>query len=169
MTDITARTRTITWQDPLAAAQQALTLSGLDYLQAMVDGRVPPPPIAVLMGFGPAEVAAGRVIFTVEPAEYHYNPIGVVHGGLISTLCDSALGCAIQTLLPAGTGYTTIELHVNFVRALTRDTGLIRCEANVLHVGRRLATAEAKVTDRAGKLYGHATTTCMVFPSNGDQ
>jgi uncharacterized protein (TIGR00369 family) len=158
------RTRTVEWEDPMLMAQTGMTMNGLDYLQMMIAGKLPPPPIAVLMGFGVAEVDKGRAVFTVEPGEYHYNPIGVVHGGLISTLCDSALGCAIHTMLSAGTGYTTLELHVNFVRPLTRDTGLVRCEANVLHVGRRMGTAEAKVTDRNGKLYGHATTTCMIFP-----
>ena len=158
-----ARERTVTWQDPLSGVAAARSLSGLDYLKAIQSGALPPPPIAVLMGFGLEEVAPGRAVFTVVPAEYHYNPIGSVHGGLAATLFDSALGCAIHTVLEAGTGYVTLELHVNFVRGLTRDTGKVRCVASVLHVGGRVATAEAKLLDLAGTLYGHATTTCMLL------
>lgn len=161
------RTRTVTWNDPLPAAQVGLTMSGLEYMQALIAGQFPPPPVAVLLNFRLAEVASGRAVFVCEPGEYHYNPIGVVHGGLIATLLDSALGCAVHTTLPAGVGYTTLELHVNFVRPLTKDTGEIRCEGTVLHAGKRMATAEAKVFDRDGRLYGHGTTTCMIFPANG--
>jgi uncharacterized protein (TIGR00369 family) len=160
------RTRTIMWEDPHRLTQAGLNRSGLDFMRAMIAGELPPPPIAVLLDFRLAEVSEGRAVFICTPGEQHYNPIGVVHGGLISTLCDSAMGCAIHTALPAGVGYTTIELHINLIRALTRDTGEIRCEGSVLHTGRRMATAEAKVFDRQNKLYGHATTTCMVFPAS---
>ncbi|HEY0035194.1 MAG TPA: PaaI family thioesterase, partial [Longimicrobium sp.] len=95
--------------------------------------------------------------------EYHYNPIGVVHGGLAATMADSAMGCAVHSTLPAGAGYTTLEFKINFVRPLTRDTGRVLCEARTIHVGGRVATAEARVTDAEGRLYAHATTTCMVF------
>jgi uncharacterized protein (TIGR00369 family) len=159
------RTRTITWEDPMAGAKLGATMSGMDYLQAMLAGKIPAPPIAQTLDFRLAEVSEGHAVFTGKPAEFHYNPIGVVHGGLIATLLDSALGCSIHSMLPTGTGYTTLELHVNFVRPLTRETGEIRCEANVLHMGKRLGTAEAKVFDSAGKLYGHGTTTCMIFPA----
>ncbi len=162
------RIRTITWDDPMICAQAATQMAGLDFLRAMIAGQYPPPPIAITMDFRLTEVDAGRAVFVCTPSEFHYNPIGVVHGGLISTLCDSALGCAVQTLQPQGMGYTTLELHVNLTRAVTRETGEIRCEANVLHSGRRMATAEAKVTDSKGKLYGHATTTCLVFPIGGE-
>jgi uncharacterized protein (TIGR00369 family) len=158
------RTRTITWEDPSVLAQAALTRSGLEFMRAMIAGELPQPPVALLMDFRLAEVSEGHAVFVCTPGEQHYNAIGVVHGGLISILCDSALGCAVHTTLPLGVAYTTIELHVNLIRPLTRDTGEIRCEANVLHTGRRMATAEAKVTDKQGKLYGHGTTTCMVFP-----
>lgn len=161
------RTLTVTWDDPMVYVQHAATMSGLEIMQAMIAGQFPPPPIARLMNFTLGEVDKGRAVFTAEPAEYHYNPIGVVHGGLISTLLDSALGCAVHTTLPAGVLYTTLELHVNFVRPLTQHTGPVRCEAQVLHSGRRMATAEAKVTDAGGKLYGHGTTTCMIFPAGG--
>ncbi len=161
-----ARTRTITWDDPTPGTQAAPALSGLEYMQALIAGTLPHPPISVLMNFRLVEAAFGRSVFVGEPAEYHYNPIGMVHGGLVATLLDSALGCAVHTTLPAGVGYTTLELHVNFVRPVTKDTGELRCEGVVLHAGRRLATAEAKVFDGAGKLYGHGTTTCMVFPAD---
>jgi uncharacterized protein (TIGR00369 family) len=168
-TEMNGRTRTVTWQDPLISAAAARGMSGIDFLRAMVNGKLPPPPIGVLLGMSVLEVEPGRVVFGIEPDEYHYNPIGVVHGGVASTLCDSAMGCAIQSTLPAGVGYTTLELHVNFVRPLTRDTGPVRCEAEVIHVGGRTATAQARLLDREGKLYSHATTTCIIFRPEGGQ
>src|SRR5829696_5895827 len=159
------RTRTVTWEDPRALAEAGRNLSGLEYLQRIVEGSLPRPPISALMNFGLAELGEGRAVFTVEPAEYHYNPIGVVHGGLAATLLDSAMGCAVHSTLPAGAGYTTLEVKVNYIRALTAGTGEVRCEARVIHVGGRTATAEGKVLDAAGKLYAHATTTCIIFRS----
>jgi uncharacterized protein (TIGR00369 family) len=158
-----ARTRTFTWDDPRALAEAARGLSGLEFLRKVVSGELPRPPITALMNFGFAELSEGRAVFTVEPAEYHYNPIGVVHGGLAATLLDSAMGCAVHSTLPAGAGYTTLEIKVNFVRPLTAGTGRVRCEAQVIHVGGRTATAEGRVVDASGKLYAHATTTCIVF------
>lgn len=158
------RTRTISWEDPVEAFSRGSELSGIDYLYAIRDGELPPPPIAALMGFAPVEVEEGRVVFAVEPAEYHYNPIGLVHGGLAATLLDSAMGCAVQTLLPAGVGYTTLEVKVNYVRPMTRDTGRVLAEATVLHRGSRVATAEGRVfAEDTGKLLAHGTTTCMVL------
>ena len=158
-----ARTRTVSWEDPRALAEAARGLTGLEFLRKVASGELPRPPISALMNFGLAELDEGRAVFTAEPAEYHYNPIGVVHGGLAATLLDSAMGCAVHSVLPAGAGYTTLEIKVNFVRALTAETGLVRCEARVIHVGGRTATAEGKVLDAAGKLYAHATTTCIIF------
>ncbi len=129
----------------------------------MADGELPAAPIARLMDFEFVEVGEGKVVFAVEPAEYHYNPIGAVHGGLACTLVDSAMGCAVHTMLPAGTGYTTLELKTNFLRTITADTGRLFCEGKIVHVGGRIATAEARLMDESGKLYCHATTTCMVF------
>ncbi|HEY7350402.1 MAG TPA: PaaI family thioesterase [Ktedonobacterales bacterium] len=165
MSDIetSARTRTITWEDPMPTAQIGRAMSGLDYLRAMQSGEVPPAPIAVLLGMSFVEVEEGRVVFAAQPAEYHYNPIGVVHGGLAATLLDSALGCAVHSALPAGTGYTTLEIKVNFVRPITRDTGEIRCEGKIIYQGGRIATAEGRITDAEGKLYAHGTTTCIIF------
>src|ERR671914_757001 len=159
------RTRTFSWEDPKALAEAARGLTGLEFLRKVVSGELPRPPISALMNFGLAELEEGRAVFTVEPAEYHYNPIGVVHGGLAATLLDSAMGCAVHTTLPAGAGYTTLEIKVNYVRAMTAETGLVRCEARLIHLGGRAGTAEGKIIDAAGKLYAHGTTTCIIFRS----
>jgi uncharacterized protein (TIGR00369 family) len=157
------RTRTITWKDPRPLAEAGTALSGLEFLQKIVNGELPPPPLAALMNFNVVEVGEGRAVFAVYPAEYHYNPIGVVHGGLAATLLDSAMGCAVHSTLPAGAGYTTLEIKVNFIRAITADTGRVRCEAKIVHAGGRTATAEGRVVDEAGKLYAHGTTTCLIL------
>jgi uncharacterized protein (TIGR00369 family) len=157
------RTRTVSWQDPLAGVEAAREMSGLEFLRAMGRGDLPAPPLADLMGFGFAEIEEGRVVFECVPAEYHYNPIGTVHGGLACALFDSAMGCAVHTMLPAGVGYTTVELKVNFLRPISVRTGRVLCEGETIHVGGRIATAEARLLDEGGKLYGHATTTCMIF------
>src|SRR5918998_207440 len=162
-TEKNTRTRTVSWEDPRSLAEAGRSLSGLEYLRKIVAGELPRPPISALMNFGISELEEGRAVFTVEPAEYHYNPIGVVHGGLAATLLDSAMGCAVHSTLPAGAGYTTLEIKVNYVRAMTSETGEVRCEARVVHVGGRTATAEGRVTDAAGKLYAHGTTTCIIF------
>jgi len=159
------RTRTITWEDPRALAEAARALSGIEFLQKIVNGELPPPPLAALMNFDLVEVGEGYAVFAVEPAEYHYNPIGVVHGGLAATLLDSAMGCAVHSTLPAGTGYTTLEIKVNFIRAMSANTGRVRCEAKIVHVGARTATAEGRVVDESGKLYAHGTTTCLILRS----
>ena len=157
------RTRTLSWEDPAPGAEAAMQMSGLEYLRAMMRGELPAPPMAALMGFGFVEVDEGRVVFECMPAEYHYNPIGVVHGGFACTLFDSAMGCAVHTELPVGAGYTTVELKVNLLRPITAETGRLLCEGETIHVGGRIATAEARLKDESGRLYGHATTTCMIF------
>src|SRR3954453_7064524 len=133
------RTRTITWEDPAPNFEQARSLSGMEYLQAMMNGTLPPPPMAMTLGMSLVEIGEGRAVFAAEPAEYHYNPIGVVHGGLAATLLDTATGCAVQTLLPKGVAYTTLALNMIFVRAITRDTGRVLCEADVVHRGGTIA------------------------------
>ena len=138
--------------------------SGLELLRGMMEGRYPAPPIARLIGFELAEVEEGRVVFTGRPALEHYNPIGSVHGGYAATLLDSCMGCAVHSGLEAGLGYTTLEFKVNFVRAMTVDTGLVRAEGKVIHGGRQAAVAESRLTDETGRLLAHATTTCLVFP-----
>jgi uncharacterized protein (TIGR00369 family) len=162
-TDAT-RTRTITWQDPTTVAEAGAAMRGLDYMRALAAGELPPPPIAVVMSMGPIEVEAGKVVFEGNPGEEHYNPIGVVHGGYASTLLDSALGCAVHTTLEPGVAYTSLGLEVKFVRPITRDTGRVLARAEVVHRGRRQATAEAKLVEAStGKLLATGTTTCMIF------
>jgi uncharacterized protein (TIGR00369 family) len=162
-----ARDLSISWDDPVASAARAARMSGLDALRAIMAGELPPPPIALLMGMEPVEVAEGRAAFAADPGERHYNPIGVVHGGLAATLLDSAMGCAVQTTLPARVGYTTLELKVNFTRPITRDTGRVLCRAEVVHRGGRVATAEGRVfAEETGKLLAHGTTTCLILPAD---
>ena len=164
------RSRTVTWEDPLELASRGRGMSGIEHLRAMIAGELPPPPIAYTLGMLLIEVDEGRAVFEAHPAEYHYNPIGVVHGGLAATLLDSATGCAVQTTLPAGVGYTTLELKTNFVRPIAQDTGRVLCEAEVVHRGGTIATAEGKLyAEQSGKLLAHGTSTCLIFghDSNG--
>ncbi len=158
-----ARTRTFSWDDPLVGVRAARAMGGLAYLQAMLEGQVPAAPIAKALDFRPVAFSEGRAVFAVRPQEFHYNPIGTVHGGLAATLLDSAMGCAVSSTLPPGVGYTTLELKVNLVRAITRETGELRCEGITVHVGGRIATAEGRLTDAAGVLYAHGTTTCLIL------
>ena len=158
-----SRHLTVHWDDPAASAAAATRVAGLAFLEGIRDGRLPSPPIARLLGFTLTEVEPGRAVFECEPSESQYNPIGSVHGGVISTLLDAALSCAVHATLPAGTAYTTAELKVNFVRPIVTGTGRLRSEGKVIHTGSRLATAEARLTDAAGKLYAHVVGTCVVL------
>ncbi len=139
------------------------TLTGLQFLEGLRDGRFPRAPIAALLDFKPVELESGRVVFAAEPSASHYNPLGTVHGGYVSTLLDSCMGCAIHSMLEAGQAYTTLELKVNFVKALSEKTGPIRAEGKVIHVGRQTATAEGRLVDANNRLLAHGTTTCLVF------
>ncbi len=138
---------------------------GLAWLEALARGEVEPPPAARLVGLSLVEVERGRAVFALEPQARHYNPMGVVHGGIISTILDTAMGCAVQSMLPAGTGYTTTDLHVTFVRAITEATGRVTAEGRSLHAGGRLATADGRLTDATGRLLAHAVTSCFVMPA----
>lgn len=158
-----ARERIVHWSDPAALAERAKTSSGLDFLSAMAGRKVPMPPVATLLGFALIEVSDGRAVFEYEPHESHYNPIGSVHGGVISSVFDAALGCAIHTKLPQGVGYTTVEAKTTFLRPVFSTTGKLRCEAKALHFGRSVGASEATLVDPAGKLYAHATSTCLVL------
>ena len=149
--------------DPREVAAQGLQLSGMQYIHAIFSGELPAPPISELIGFRGVSADPGRAVFEMEPGPQHYNPIGSVHGGVALTLLDSAMGCAVHTLLEAGVGYTTLEVKTNLVRPITAETGLIRCEGVVIHRGSRVATAEGKLTDSNGKLLAHGTTTCLIF------
>jgi uncharacterized protein (TIGR00369 family) len=161
------RKLTVTWDNPFIGAETSKTMTGLDYLRAIERGDIPPPPIAKLLGFRLKRVDLGEAVFELEPGEHHYNPIGMVHGGVASTVLDSAMGCAVHSTLPAGTGYSTIELKINFIRPLSSKTGKVLCEARVIHTGGRIATAEGKLVDKDSKLYAHATTTCIIFDPRG--
>lgn len=162
------RTRTITWEDPTATARDGLELSGLEYMRSFAEHRRSPTPIARTLGLEAVEFDEGKAIFACEPAEYHYNPMGIVHGGLAATLLDSAMSCAVHTTLAVGERYTTLELKVNFVRAITAATGRIRAEGKVVHRGGTIATAEGRVfAERDGKLLAHGVTTCLVSPAAG--
>lgn len=147
----------------LARPEQVAGKSGLQAMQAMLAGELPYPHIAETLDFSLVEVGPGLAIFQGTPQLKHYNPLGSVHGGWFATLLDSALGCAVHTALPAGRGYTTAELGVNIVRAATVHSGPLRAIGKVLHCGRQLATAEARIVGPDDKLYAHATTTCLVF------
>jgi uncharacterized protein (TIGR00369 family) len=164
MSDNGHRTRTFTWQDPMPTAQLARERSGMEMLQAVIAGTAAPPPIADLLGMTLIEVGEGRAVFAVEPAEWMYNPIGSVHGGIAATLLDSCMGCAIHSTLPAGVGYATSDLQIRYSRGITLDTGRVLAEGTVVHVGRRLATAEGRLTVQdTGKLLAHATTGCVLI------
>ena len=148
----------------VATPQQAAGRSGLDLLRAMLRGELPYPPIARTLDFQLLEVDEGRAVFQGKPGPSHLNPMGGIHGGWYATLLDSALGCAVHTLMPAGRGYTTAELGINLVKAINpAKAQRVRAEARVLHCGRQLATAEAKLVGPDGTLYAHGTTTCLVF------
>lgn len=163
-TQAAPRTRTFTWSDPTANAAQLGRRGGLDLLRAMIAGEVPAPPVMHLLGMGAMTVDEGRVTVELQPQEFHYNPLGGVHGGVLSTLLDTATGCAVHTTLPAGVGYTSLDLNVKFLRPVTVDSGLLQCEGTVLQRGRRTALAEARLTDGGGRLVAHATSTCLLFP-----
>jgi uncharacterized protein (TIGR00369 family) len=157
------RTLSVEWEDPVALAEAGRRMAGIDFLRAIRDARLPAPPIARLLGFDLVEVEPGRAVFELVPGEHHYNPIGVVHGGLAMTLLDSAMGCAVQTQMPAGGGYTTLEAKTNLVRPITSATGRLRAIGKLVHAGKRVATAEGRLEDAQGKLCAHATTTCLIF------
>ena len=157
------RTAEVKWHDPVELAQAARSMAGLEFLRAMRDGRLPHPPICTLLGYTLTEVEPGHAVFEITAGERHYNPIGVVHGGIAMTLLDSAMGCAVQTKMPAGGGYTTLEAKTNLVRAITSETGRLRAIGKVVHAGKRVATAEARLEDPSGKLYAHASSTCIVL------
>ena len=166
LTETTDRELTVQWSDPAALAQAGMRMSGLDYLRAIGGGDLPMPPIARLLGFEGIDVEEGRVVFSCTPGEQHFNPIGVVHGGLAMTLLDSAMGCAVHSTLPAGTGYTSLEAKVNFTRSITIETGRVLAEGSVVHRGSRVATAEGRlIAEATGKLLAHASTTCLVMPT----
>jgi uncharacterized protein (TIGR00369 family) len=163
LTLATERSRAYDWDDPAISAAAARKLDGAEFLAAILNGSLPAAPVARTLDFAPVTVQPGTVVFEFTPAEFHYNPIGTVHGGVLSTLCDSACGCAVQSMLPAGTYYTSLDLSVKFLRPVSSGTGPMACTGTVIHLGGRSALAEARLTDAAGKLFAHATSSCMIF------
>lgn len=161
---MTRREATIHWSDPAEGLAVMPTLGGLEFLQKMIVGEVPGPPIASHFGMRLVEVGEGTATFECTPDESHYNPIGSVHGGLVCTLLDSALGCAAQTMLPAGVGYTSIEIKVNYLRPVMPDSGPLVCVGRVTKPGRRVTFAEGEVRDRSGKVVATASGSLLVFP-----
>lgn len=157
------RHRAYTWEDPSRLAEAARSRDGLDFLRAMASGELPPPPITQTVGSEVDSVEPGRVVFALTPAEHHYNPIGSVHGGIYATLLDSACGCAAQSTLPAGVGYTSLDLSVKFLRAITVETGRVTCTGEVVHAGRRTALARAQIHDGQERLLAEASSTCMIL------
>jgi uncharacterized protein (TIGR00369 family) len=139
------------------------SMAGLDFVRAIFEGKLPAPPIMQTVEPFDSTAEPGVVVIQSTPGFRHYNPIGLVHGGYAATLLDSAMGLAVHTMLPAGTGYTTLEFKISFIKGMTRDTGPVRTEGRTLNVGRRAATAEARITDAKGRLLAHGTTTCLVF------
>ncbi|MFD5871356.1 PaaI family thioesterase [Streptomyces sp. NPDC060322] len=162
------RTRTYEWEDPALTAAAVGRSSGLDFLREIQEGRLAPAPVSATVGFALDEVEKGRVVFTLVPGEEHYNPIGSVHGGIYATLLDSAAGCAVQSTLPPGMAYTSLDLTVKFLRRITVDTGAVRAVGTVVSAGRQTALAQAQLVDVTGRVLAHATSTCMLFPLPAD-
>jgi uncharacterized protein (TIGR00369 family) len=157
------RSRTVTWHDPSKPAAVGLTMNGIDYLHAMVEGTIPPPPIAQLVQMSLLEAEPGRVVFTCRPDESAYNPIGAVHGGLVCTLLDSVAGCALHSTLPAGQGYTSVEIKVSYLKAVRATSGLLTAVGTVVKAGSRVGFTEGVVTDESGSAVATATSTLLVF------
>ncbi|MET7924558.1 PaaI family thioesterase [Streptomyces sp. NPDC005349] len=158
------RTRTYEWEDPALTAAAVGQSSGLDFLREIQAGRLPAAPVGATVDFRLDEVEKGRVVFSLVPGEEHYNPIGSVHGGIYATLLDSAAGCAVQSTLPQGVAYTSLDLTVKFLRRITVDTGRVRAIGTVVSSGRQTALAQAQLVDATDRVLAHATSTCMLFP-----
>jgi uncharacterized protein (TIGR00369 family) len=163
------RTRTILWQDPARFADPIRKLGGLEFMRAFLSGDLPPPPFMQLLGVRILSVESSSVTFEFDPAEYMYSPLGNVHGGIVTVLLDSAMGCSFHTTLPAGVGYTTLELKVNFLKSVTAKVGTLRAVGRVIHSGSRVGTAEARLLDARDKMYAHATSTLLVLPPEGTE
>ncbi|MDW5329929.1 PaaI family thioesterase [Plantactinospora sp. KLBMP9567] len=157
------RERAYTWEDPKIFVDAAAGLSGLDFLNKIGNGELPLVPAGATTNILPVAVGDGWAEFELQPAEWHYNPIGSVHGGMLAGLADSALGCAVHTKLPAGVGYTSLDLTIKFTRAANLDSGKLVCRGEVVTIGRRAATAEARIVDGKGRVVAHAVATCLLI------
>jgi uncharacterized protein (TIGR00369 family) len=159
------KSKVVEWHNPMITASLVSSMSGLEFLRAIRDGALPPPPIAALMGMRMMEVEPGTVVFECEPDEAAYNPIGLVHGGLVCTLADTVTGCAVQTTLEAGYAFTSIDLNVSYLRAVTVNSGTLRATGVVTRPGRRVAFATAEIVDGTGKVVATASSSCLVIAS----
>ena len=157
------RSKTVSWHDPSITVAAGATLTGIEFLRAIRDGALPPPPIAALLGMRMCEVDEGRVVFECQPDESAYNPIGVVHGGLVCTLADTVAACAVHTTLDLGVAYTSIDLNVSYLRPVSVSSGVLRATGLVARPGRRVAFSTAEVMDQAGKLVATATSSCLIM------
>jgi uncharacterized protein (TIGR00369 family) len=157
------RSKVVSWHDPAPTTATGLSMPGIDYMRAMIDGALPPPPIAGLMNFTMMSAEPGRVVFTCEPDESAYNPIGAVHGGLVCTLLDSVAGCALHSALPKGKGYTSIEIKVNYLKGVHASSGLLTATGTVVKAGSRVGFTEGVITDAAGAVVATASSTLLVF------
>ena len=157
------RTRTFSWDDPIRGAEQAPTMAGFDYLHAMLKGDLPMPPIMKSLDLQVRSFDKGVAVFSFIPQEFHYNPLGMVHGGVISAILDSAMGCSLHSTLPAGTGYTTVELKINFLKAITLKTGELMATGKIIHSGTKTALTEAQLIDQTGRIYAHGVSTCLIL------
>jgi uncharacterized protein (TIGR00369 family) len=159
------RKKTVTWQDPKNNTRDISNISGLDYLRSIKNEKIAPPPVAMLVGYKILNIENGSVVYELTPKEYHYNLFSTVHGGIISTLLDTAMTAAVLSTLSKGINCSTVEIKVNFVRPITSKCETLKCEAQSLHIGKSLATAEGKLKDQNGKLYAHGVSTCSIFKS----
>lgn len=162
-TEHLTRSRSFSWADPSISVEAARGRSGLELMQALLAGDIPPPPITQALGFRLAAAEPGEAVFELDPGEHHYNPIGSVHGGVYATVLDSACGCAVHTMLPEGVGYTSLDLTVKFLGTIRSDTGTVTCTGRVTHLGRRTALAEATLSDGDGRLLATATSSCLIL------
>src|ERR1700749_503655 len=165
--DALRRERTFSWDDPVAIARAGAGMSGAEFFTAIGEGTIPPPPVMRALDFDGISFGEGRAVFRLTPREFHYNPLGTVHGGVFATLLDSACGCAVHTTLPAGVFYTSLDLSVKFLRPVTVETGPLPAEAAVVPLAGRTPPAEARITDAAGKVYVTATSSCLLLRPEG--
>jgi uncharacterized protein (TIGR00369 family) len=163
METLVKRERTFQWDNPMQGAQKALQMSGIEYLKAMYNGEIPAPPVMHTLGMDVVQFEKGEAIFSFTPQEFHYNPIGCVHGGVVTTLLDSAMGATLHSTLEAGTGYTTLELKVNFLKTITTKTPELKAIGKIIHAGSRTALVEAQLVDERGTVYAHGISTCMIL------
>jgi uncharacterized protein (TIGR00369 family) len=158
--------RTYAWNEPAALLPVLTAMAGIDYVSGIGDATIPPPPIANTLGFGPMRLVDGAVVLELEPQSFHDNPIGSMHGGVIATLLDTVTGCAVHATLPAGVGYTSLDLSVRFIRAVRSGSGRVTATGRVVHRGSRTAVAEASLVDASGRLMATATSTCLVMDAS---